>query len=236
MIRFDNVCLRYQRDSRNVLENITMDISPGSFYFITGNSGAGKTSLLRLIFLTHRPTRGDVFLFGTNVTKLARRERPLLRRQIGVIFQDFRLLDHLTIYENVALPRQVAGGRDSQYRDDVVELLEWVGLGAHIDSYPATLSGGEQQRAAIARAVISQPSLIIADEPTGNVDPDMGARLVRLLDELHRRGTTILVATHDQNLWSQFHHPQLHLENGLLQSRGAEIVSAWDASSLESLS
>ena len=148
-----------------------------------------------------------------------------MRRQIGVVFQDFRLIDHLSVYQNVTLPLRIAGKREAAYRDNVIELLRWVGLGHQMDTKPETLSGGEKQRAAIARAVIARPRLIVADEPTGNVDPEMGIRLLRLLDELNKMGTTILIATHDNYIWSSFNHPRLHLENQHIQRLSPEAPS-----------
>jgi cell division transport system ATP-binding protein len=211
MIRLDHVSLRYE-DGPDVLSDVNLHLAEGSFHFLTGPSGAGKTSLLKLIFLAHRASAGRVSIMGHDIATLSRHQMSLTRRQIGVIFQDFRLIDHLSVYENVALPLKIAGQREGRYQKDVSELLQWVGLGQRIDALPATLSGGEKQRAAIARAVITRPRLIVADEPTGNVDPEMGLRLIRLLDELNKMGTTILLATHDQQLWTHFAHPRLHLE------------------------
>ena len=182
MIRFDNVGLRYGTGPE-ILRDVTFHVLPGSFHFLTGPSGAGKTSLLRLLFMSLRPTRGLIFVFGENVADLSAGGRAELRRRIGIVFQDFRLLDHLTTWENVALPLRVMGRKESDYRDDVTDLLRWVGLGERIDSYPEILSGGEKQRAAIARAVIGRPELLLADEPTGNVDPAIGNRL--LLSLIH---------------------------------------------------
>ena len=216
MIRLKNVFLNYD-GGPNILDNIDLALDEGSFHFLTGPSGAGKTSLLKLIFLAHRPSAGRLDLFGQDVQKLSRGQLALMRRQIGVVFQDFRLIDHLTVYENVTLPLRIAGKREADYRDNVTELLRWVGLGHQMDSRPETLSGGEKQRAAIARAVIARPRLIVADEPTGNVDPEMGIRLLRLLDELNKMGTTVLIATHDNYIWSNFNHPRLHLEDQHIQ-------------------
>jgi len=213
MISLRNIAVQYG-NSAPIFSDITADIPAGSFHFLTGNSGAGKTTLLKLIFLALRPTRGSLSVFGTDVSALPRADRPAIRRKIGVIFQDFRLIDHLSVYENVTLPLRVAGQREPDYRANATELLNWVGLGDHLAALPHTLSGGEQQRAAIARAVISRPHLIVADEPTGNVDPDMGLRLMHLLDELNKTGTTVLVATHDQHIWENLGHPRLHLANG----------------------
>jgi cell division transport system ATP-binding protein len=219
MVRFENVGLRYGMGPE-VLRDISFTIESGSFRFLTGPSGAGKTSLLRLLFLALKPTRGLITLLGRDVATLPRRDLPRLRRRIGVVFQEFRLLDHLTTFENVALPLRVAGERLSRYRDDVMELLQWVGLAEHANAYPPVLSGGEKQRAAIARAVIGKPDLLLADEPTGNVDPVLALRLMRLLVELNRFGTTVVIATHDTNLISQVEAPVITLERGTLKGTG----------------
>jgi cell division transport system ATP-binding protein len=220
MIRLDHVSLRYD-SRRDVLTDITLDIPQGSFRFLTGPSGAGKTSLLKLIFLAHAPSSGRISLMGQDTTSMTRKKLALMRRQIGVVFQDFRLIEHLSVYDNVTLPLRIAGQRPSQWHDNAVELLNWVGLGEHLSALPATLSGGEKQRVAIARAVMTRPKIIIADEPTGNVDPEMGERLVRLLVELNKMGTTIMIATHDKFLWENFEFPRLHLEDGQLTEFGA---------------
>jgi cell division transport system ATP-binding protein len=219
MVRFENVGLRYGTGPE-VLRDISFTIEPGSFRFLTGPSGAGKTSLLRLLFLALKPTRGLISLLGRDIATLPRRDLPRLRRRIGVVFQEFRLLDHLTTFENVALPLRVAGERLTRYRDDVMELLHWVGLADHANAYPPVLSGGEKQRAAIARAVIGKPDLLLADEPTGNVDPVLALRLMRLLVELNRFGTTVVIATHDTNLISQVDAPVITLERGTLKAIG----------------
>lgn len=216
MIRFENVGLRYGMGPE-VLRDISFHVEPGSFHFLTGPSGAGKTSLLRLLFLSLRPTRGLITLFDQDVTTLSRDALPRLRRRIGVVFQDFRLLDHLSTFDNIALPLRVAGRAPSSYRNDVIELLKWVGLGERMGSLPPVLSGGEKQRAAIARAVIGQPELLLADEPTGNVDPQMAKRLLRLFVELNRLGTTVIIATHDLGLMDQFDAPRLILADGHLE-------------------
>ncbi len=216
MIRFDNVGLRYG-SGPEILRDVTFHVLPGSFHFLTGPSGAGKTSLLRLLFMSLRPTRGLIFVFGENVADLPRNGRAALRRRIGIVFQDFRLLDHLTTWENVALPLRVMGRRESDYAEDVTDLLRWVGLGDRIDAYPEILSGGEKQRAAIARAVIGRPELLLADEPTGNVDPAIGNRLLRLFVELNRLGTSVIIATHDYALMDQLEAPRLMLYDGELK-------------------
>ena len=218
MIRFDNVGLRYG-NGPEILRDVTFHVLPGSFHFLTGPSGAGKTTLLRLLFMSLRPTRGLIFVFGENVSDLSAGGRSELRRRIGIVFQDFRLLDHLTTWENVALPLRVMGKKESQYKDDVTDLLRWVGLGERINAYPEILSGGEKQRAAIARAVIGRPELLLADEPTGNVDPVIGNRLLRLFIELNRLGTSVIIATHDYVLMDQLNAPRLMLHNGHLHVR-----------------
>ena len=202
-MRFENVGLRYGMGSE-ILQDISFAIAPQSFQFLTGPSGAGKTTLLRLMLLALKPTRGSITLFGRDVTTLDKDAITALRRRIGVVFQDFRLLDHLTTYENVALPLRVQGRDEGGYRNEVVELLRWVGLGERMHVMPPVLSGGEKQRAAIARALIMRPELLLADEPTGNVDPTLARRLLRLFMELHRSGTSVVIATHDLGLMDQF--------------------------------
>lgn len=199
IIQFENVGLRYGLGAET-LSDISLSLAKGGFYFLTGPSGAGKTSLLKLLYLAQRPSRGVVRLFGDDMVTMPRDRLPTYRRRIGVVFQDFRLVPHLSAFDNVALPLRVRGAAESEIAAQVREILDWVGLGARHAALPATLSGGEQQRVAIARAVISRPDLLIADEPTGNVDPDMALRLVHLFDALNRLGTTILVATHDLHL------------------------------------
>jgi cell division transport system ATP-binding protein len=203
LVRFENVGLRYGMGSE-ILRDLNFAIEPQSFQFLTGPSGAGKTTLLRLILLSLKPTRGLITLFNRDVTTLNKDEITGLRRRIGVVFQDFRLLDHLTTYENVALPLRVQGREEVNYRGEVVELLRWVGLGERMHVLPPVLSGGEKQRAAIARALIVRPELLLADEPTGNVDPGLARRLLRLFIELHKSGTSVVIATHDLGLMDQF--------------------------------
>ncbi len=199
IVQFDNVGLRYGTD-REVLRNLSFTLFPGSFYFLTGASGAGKTSLLRLLYLAQRPSRGMIRMFGSDAITLPRERLPALRRRIGVVFQDFRLVSHLSAFDNVALPLRVAGAADRDLRKPVSDMLEWVGLADRMDARPATLSGGEQQRVAIARAVIARPQMLVADEPTGNVDPEMAVKLLRLFEALNGLGTTVVVATHDVHL------------------------------------
>jgi cell division transport system ATP-binding protein len=221
VIRFDNVGLRYGTGPE-ILRDVTFHVHPGSFHFLTGPSGAGKTTLLRLLFMSIKPSRGLIFVFGENVAKISPAGRSALRRRIGIVFQDFRLLDHLTTWENVALPLRVMGKKEADYREDVTDLLRWVGLGDRINAYPEVLSGGEKQRAAIARAVIARPELLLADEPTGNVDPAIGNRLLRLFVELNRLGTSVIIATHDYGLMEQLDAPRLVLYDGHLQVRRSQ--------------
>ncbi|HEX2136007.1 MAG TPA: cell division ATP-binding protein FtsE [Microvirga sp.] len=203
-----------------ILRDLTFSIEPRSFQFLTGPSGAGKTTLLRLILLSVKPTRGLVSLFGEDVSAISKDRLTALRRRMGVVFQDFRLLDHLTTYENVALPLRVQGKEESSYRAEVVELLRWVGLGERMHVLPPVLSGGEKQRAAIARALIVRPELLLADEPTGNVDPSLARRLLRLFIELNRLGTSVLIATHDLALMDQLDARRLVLGEGRLHIDG----------------
>lgn len=213
IVRFENVGVRYGLGPE-ILHNISFDLPRGAFRFLTGASGAGKTTLLKLIYLAHRPSRGAIHLFGVDTSRSRRRELPALRRRIGVVFQDFRLLDHLTARENVALPLRVAGAREADVAEHVGELLKWVGLEKRVDAYPSTLSGGEQQRVALARAVIGRPDILLADEPTGNVDGEVAVRLMYLMEELNKIGTTVVIATHNESLVSRFDHQRLEIEYG----------------------
>jgi cell division transport system ATP-binding protein len=215
MVRFEEVGMRYGAGPE-VLRDVSFALEPGSFTFLTGPSGAGKSTLLKLVFLAERPSRGMISLFGNDLSRLRRSELPGLRRRIGVVFQEFRLLDHLSAFDNVAMPLKLAGRREREYRHDVEELLSWVGLGERLNDKPATLSGGEQQRVAIARAVVAKPDLLLADEPTGNVDPDMGERLIRLFVELNRFGTTVMIATHDRALIESTRAREMRIVGGRL--------------------
>ena len=219
MVRFENVAVRYGVEPE-VLSDINLFIKPGGFYFITGASGTGKSSLLKLMNSTLTPTRGHIQLFGEDISQFDRQKLSRLRRRIGVVFQDFRLLSNLSVFDNVALPLRISGENEMRTRNNVTDLLAWVGLGSRLNDRPDTLSGGEQQRVAIARAVISKPALLLADEPTGNVDDHIAYRLLRLFEELHRAGTAVVVATHNDALVRRFSHPVLILEDNLLHASG----------------
>ncbi len=216
IVHFDNVGLRYGT-GKEILSDISFTLFPGSFYFLTGASGAGKTSLLKLLYLAQRPSRGMIRMFGTDVITLPRGRLPAFRRRLGVVFQDFRLVAHLSAYDNIALPLRIAGVAEADLHKPVADMLDWVGLAARAEARPATLSGGEQQRVAIARAVIGRPEMLLADEPTGNVDPDLAVKLLRLFEALNRLGTTVVVATHDLHLLKKVPDSLImRLDNGRL--------------------
>jgi cell division transport system ATP-binding protein len=218
MISFEHVGLRYGIGPE-VLSDVNFTLESGSFHFLTGASGAGKSSLMSLMFLGRKPTRGLVSMFGQNINQLGRAQLSSIRQRIGVVFQEFRLLPHLSAFDNVALPLRIIGRPEKEIRSNVSELLEWVGLGEHQKMLPPTMSGGQQQRVAIARAVIARPKLLLADEPTGNLDDEIGFRLMSLFDQLNRMGTTIVIATHNQRILDKFNHPRLALEAGHLNSQ-----------------
>lgn len=215
VIRFDDVSMRYGRNPET-LRDLSFALPAGSFHFITGPSGAGKSSLLKLVYLAAKPSKGLVHLFGQDISAVSVKDQPLLRRRIGVVFQELRLLEHMSAFDNTALPLRIAGRRPDTYRQDVAELLAWVGLRSRMHAMPATLAGGEKQRLAIARAVVGRPDILLADEPTGNVDHEMSLRILRLFVELNRLGTTVLIATHDQDLVARSGKGVLHLEEGRL--------------------
>ena len=220
VVRFENVGLRYGLGPE-VLQDTYLSLNQGSFHFLIGPSGAGKSSLLKLIYLALRPTRGQISLFGKDIATTTRADLPALRRKVGVVFQQYRLLDHLSAFDNVALPLRIAGIREADVRNHVEELLSWVGLQNHMQARPATLSGGQQQRVSIARAVIARPRLLLADEPTGNVDDRMAIRLMHLFEELNRLGTTVVIATHNQTLVERLNYPQICLKDGIVRVDGA---------------
>ncbi|WP_252954890.1 cell division ATP-binding protein FtsE [Siccirubricoccus soli] len=227
MVRFAGVGLHYAdppgRSSgagRAALQDLTFTLPAGSFHWLLGESGAGKSSLLRLMQLAQRPTSGVVEVLGADLSRTRRRALPGLRRRIGVVWQDFRLLPHLTVRDNVALPLRIAGRAEAALLADVAEMLRWAGLESRADALPAALSGGEQQRAALARAVVMRPALLLADEPTGNLDAAQARRVLALLQEMHRLGTTVVVATHAESLVEAFPAPALRLRAGRLMSHG----------------
>jgi len=207
--------MRYGREPE-VLKDISFELRPGSFHFLTGPSGSGKSTLLKLIYLAEQASRGRIEIFGEDLSLLKRHDRPVMRRRIGVVFQEFRLLDHMTVFDNAALAPRIAGRKASDYRGDVADLLAWVGLGERMHAMPPALSGGEKQRLAIARAVINRPDILLADEPTGNVDEAMALRILRLFTELNRVGATVLIASHDLDLVARSRMPVLNLDAGRL--------------------
>jgi len=213
------VSLRYGRTGPLVLHELSFAVAAGGFRWLLGPSGAGKTSLLRLLTLAVRPSAGALRVLGAAIELTRRADLPPLRRRIGVVFQDFRLLPHLSAFDNVALPLRLAGRPEGQVRADVSEMIRWVGLSKRIDARPAELSGGEQQRVAIARAVIGRPALLLADEPTGNLDDAQALRLMQLLGELNRLGTTVIVATHNESLVRRHPAGALVLEEGRLMEK-----------------
>jgi cell division transport system ATP-binding protein len=216
IVQFENVGLRYGLGAE-ILSDVNFTLNKGNFYFLTGASGAGKTSLLKLLYLAQRPSRGLIRMFDEDVVTLPRKRLPGFRRRIGVVFQDFRLVPHLSAFDNVALPLRVSGVDQMELETPVNEMLAWVGLADRSNARPATLSGGEQQRVAIARAVIGRPEILVADEPTGNVDPEMAQRLLNLFGALNKLGTTIVVATHDIHLLSKLPGAQMmRLDKGRL--------------------
>ncbi|MBL8643054.1 MAG: ATP-binding cassette domain-containing protein [Rhodospirillaceae bacterium] len=214
-VRLDGVAFRYG-NSPNILSDLSLTLPAGSFHFLTGASGAGKTSLLSLLYLSNLPTEGKLSLFGQDVAKASRNRRATIRRSLGVVFQDFRLLDHLSAFDNVALPLRVAGVSEENVKAYVSELLGWVGLDGLFEARPEVLSGGQKQRVAIARAVVGSPKLILADEPPGTVDDAIAERLMQLFVELHKLGACVIVATHNEHLVSRFPFPRLHIERGTL--------------------
>lgn len=217
MIKFEKVNFRYTPNGEDILRNVNFTLNPGSYHFLTGPSGSGKTSLITLLYLGNIPTMGNVTMFDKAIKDTGRAELCSLRQRIGVVFQDFRLLNHLSTFDNVALPLRISGRPDNEIKNHVSELLDWVGLGDHKENLPETLSGGQQQRVAIARAVIAQPKLLLADEPTGNLDDEIGFRLMGLFEQLNRMGTTIVIATHNPGIIEQFGHPCLRLKDGMVE-------------------
>ena len=216
VIEMHNVGIRYNRGPE-VLSDIKLSLKKGSFHFLTGRSGAGKTSLLSMMYLAQKPSRGTLNIFGRNAVSASSDDLAMLRRKIGVVFQDFRLLEHLSAFDNVALPLRVCGMDERETKKRVTELLQWVELKDSMNARASTLSGGEKQRIAIARAVINRPEILLADEPTGNVDNDIAPKLMKLFVELNKLGTTVVIATHSERLITDFAYPRLHLQNRSLR-------------------
>jgi cell division transport system ATP-binding protein len=216
LIKYEHVGLRYGIGPE-VLEDVNFTLEPGSFHFLSGPSGAGKTSLMSLLYIGRKPTRGLVRMFGQNIGELGRDQLAAMRQRVGMVFQDFRLLGHMSAFDNVALPLRIQGRPEKEIQNNVGELLDWVGLGDYKFSLPSTMSGGQQQRVAIARAVITRPRLLLADEPTGNLDDEIGFRLMALFDQLNKMGTTVVIATHNQALIDKFGHKRMILEKGRLK-------------------
>ncbi len=217
MINLAHVGLRYD-GGPEILTDINLTLDKGSFHYLTGPSGSGKTSLMKLLFMGLLPTRGDIDFFGERVQNLSRRERAKIRQQIGVIFQDFRLIPHLNLFDNMALPLRLAHMSEHKIQTAVHDMAEWIGLRDYLKSKPAFLSGGQQQRVAIARAVITKPKILLADEPTGSLDDMMGQKIMGLFEELNKSGTAVLIASHNKILMDKFAHPSLRLKAGHLIS------------------
>jgi cell division transport system ATP-binding protein len=207
-----------------IIADVSLTLEEGAFYFLTGASGAGKTTLLQLITLAERPSRGKLTLFGADAASLDRNARAALRRRIGIVFQDAWLIDGLSARDNVALPLRIAGAPEDRIRDNVAELLAWVGLAERADARAAALSGGERQRVAIARAIVHRPELLVADEPTGNGGDEIALLLVRIFERINRLGTTVLIATDDAAFARRFEHRRFHLDRGMLSDAGAALA------------
>ncbi|WBB59019.1 cell division ATP-binding protein FtsE [Streptomyces sp. WMMC500] len=223
MIRFDNVTKLYPKQNRPALQDVSLEIERGEFVFLVGSSGSGKSTFLRLILREERTTHGQVHVLGKDLARLSNWKVPQMRRQLGTVFQDFRLLPNKTVAENVAFALEVIGKPRGQIRKTVPEVLDLVGLAGKGDRMPGELSGGEQQRVAVARAFVNRPMLLIADEPTGNLDPQTSVGIMKLLDRINRTGTTVIMATHDQQIVDQMRRRVIELELGRLvrdQSRG----------------
>ncbi len=216
MIHFENVSKQY--DTQTALKNITFSIEKGEMAFITGPSGSGKTTLLKLMYFSEKPDEGTISIDSRELNTLKESEIPLLRRKIGFVFQDFRLLDNRNVFDNIALALRIRGLNDKDVKNRVFDSLKMVNLRHKADYYPDTLSGGEQQRVVIARAIVSEPTVILADEPTGNVDPDTSAGIMRTFKNINTTGTTIIIATHNRELFQNTGRKVLKLDNGNLVS------------------
>lgn len=215
MIACEHIAMSYE-PGRDILKDVSFTLDKGGFYFLSGPSGTGKTTLLGLLALTQRPTRGKLTMFGKDVTRLPRDSLPQLRRRIGMVSQDYKLLPHLSVEENIGLPLKVAGEGEGEIRAKVTEMLEWVGLKDYNNARPEVLSGGQKQRVAIARAVITSPEILLCDEPSGNLESALTLRFMYLFEALNKMGTTVLLATHDDWLIEQFKYPVLKLNEGVV--------------------
>lgn len=216
MITFENVTKLYDGGTRPALKNVNVEIEKGEFVFLVGQSGSGKSTFIRLILREYRPTSGTIYVAGQDLSKLNTWKVPGLRRQIGTVFQDFRLLPGKTVHENVAFALQVIGRKTSEIRRIVPETLETVGLAGKADRLPEELSGGEQQRVAVARAFVNRPKILIADEPTGNLDPATSVGIMKLLDRINKTGTTVIMATHDSTIVDQMRRRVIELDKGVV--------------------
>ena len=215
MIQFNDVVKTYEQGNV-ALNGVTMQIEDGEFCFLVGPSGSGKSTIIKLITGELKPTSGTVHVNGYSLERIRKREIPYLRRTVGVVFQDFRLIDNMTVYENVAFAMRVVGAKEKEIRDRVPYVLELVGLESKMNRHPNEMSGGEQQRLAIARALVNNPSTIIADEPTGNLDPERSFEIMALLQEINNLGTTVLVVTHDHKLVEMFGKRVIAIDEGVV--------------------
>ena len=224
MIQFNNVTKIYEDNKAVALEDVSFHVDKGEFVFLVGHSGAGKSSIIRMLLCEETPTCGEVIINGHNISTLTRKEIPYLRREIGVVFQDFRLLPARTVYENVAFAMRIVGASTRQMRRRIPEVLNMVGLSRQAKAYPSQLSGGEQQRVSMARALANNPSILIADEPTGNLDREKAAEIMAILEDINNRGTTILMATHAEKVVNEMHKRVITLDMGHLVSDEKEGV------------
>ena len=241
-ISFANVGAKYD-GGREVLSDVSFNIRSGAFYFLSGASGAGKTTLLRLIYQLHKPSRGQIKLFGRPTENMSRNEITDLRHKMAIVFQEYSLLSHMTVFDNIALPLRVRGISDAKIKKLVAKVLEWVGLAKYADANPKSLSGGQQQRVSVARAIITQPAILLADEPTGNLDDENASRLMELFIQMNKMfGTTIILATHSKKLMDTYKFPQIRIENhkltfvGNTNSRDKSSAAATDATEKSSAS
>lgn len=230
MIRIENVTKHYRGAARPALDNVTLEIEKGDFIFLVGASGSGKSSLMRLILREDVPSSGQVFVLGENLMKLPGRRVPYFRRKLGMVFQDFRLLPNKTISQNVAFSLEVIGKSRAFISAAVPDVLEMVGLAQKAENYPSELSGGEQQRVALARAIVNKPAILLADEPTGNLDPATSEEIMRLIERINAAGTTVVMATHDSGIVNRLQKRVVVLNQGKIISdvRGSGYVSAAD--------